>query len=287
MGLISQTDSVAPGISIVVVTHESVEDIETALTSLRDDGPNDSYEIIVVDNASIDGTADLVAARHPAARLIRSSERRGFAANCNRGVAVARGQRLVFFNPDARTRPGALDLLLDYLADHPDVGIVAPALVYPDGSPQPSARRFPRFTTTVIRRTPLRLLFPNSARERRHLMQDANLDAAIEVDWVLGAAFVMTKDTFDRLGGFDEGYRLYCEDIDLCWRTWDAGLQVVYLPQAVVEHGLSELTRRVFFTRATVWHFLGMARFLTHHGFRPPSGRAASEGEGGTAGMPS
>lgn len=257
-------------VTVIVVTHESVRYIEACLDSLSDFRAADG-EVIVVDNASEDGTADLVATRYPDVQLVRGTRRRGFAANCNAGAAVAHGQVLLLLNPDARVRSGAIDTLVGRLLGDPAVGIVGPRLVYPDGRPQPSARRFPTAGTTLVRRTPLRLLLPNSAAERRHLMEGEVPDTATSVDWMLGAALVIRAEDYAALGGMDEGYRLYCEDIDLCWRMWERGRQVVLDPAAVVEHDLSELTRRRFFTRATLWHVRSMARFVRLHGLgRPP-----------------
>jgi hypothetical protein len=93
---------------------------------------------------------------------------------------------------------------------------------------------------------------------------------AVVVDWLLGAALTMRASEYSDLGGMDEGYRLYCEDIDLCRRAWEAGGSVVLLPEAVVEHDLSELTRRRFLTRATLWHMRSMARYIRLHGLGRP-----------------
>jgi GT2 family glycosyltransferase len=262
----------SPDVSVVVVTHESVADIGACLSSVLDTCSGVTHEVIVVDNASTDGTAALVASRFPEVRVVRSTRRQGFAANCNMGASMAVGRQLLLLNPDARVGPGAVEALVAFVDTHPEVAVVGPRLVYPDGSAQASARRFPQASTTIIRRTPLRWVLRQSAAERRHLMLDAAGpdDEVRAVDWVLGAAIAMRADLYRRLGGMDEGYRLYCEDIDLCWRAWDAGFGVAYLPGAVVEHRLSELTRRRFLTRATVWHGRSMARFVRRHGLKPP-----------------
>ena len=259
-----------PAISVVVVTHESAHDIAACLDSLRRHPPERSHEVIVVDNASTDGTAALIEEEYPEVRLVRSDCRRGFAANCNAGARLARGTVLLLLNPDARVRPGSIDSLVAYLDTHPSVAVVGPRLVYPDGSSQPSARRFPTMAVTLLRRSPLRLLWPNSAGERRHLMLDTEFDQPAQVDWLLGAALALRASAYRKLGGMDEGYRLYCEDIDLCRRAWEAGGSVVLLPEAVVEHDLSELTRRRFLTRATLWHMRSMARYVRLHGMRRP-----------------
>jgi len=256
-------------LSIVVVTHESEGDIaaclESALTS-RDDV---SRELIVVDNASSDDTVDIVAGSFPEARLVRKRGRHGFALNSNIGVVASRGRHVLLLNPDAVVHEGTLRHIVDYLDEHPWVGAVGPRLVYPDGSPQASARRFPTPLTTVLRRTPVRTLFRSVPGEDHHLMLDVDLDHPRNVDWILGAAMALRVDALRQLGGLDDGYRLYCEDIDLCWRLHERGWQVRYLPQPTVEHKLAERTRKRFLTRATVWHFWSMVRFVRLHGFGP------------------
>jgi len=257
-------------LSIIVVTHESAADIDQCLMALLDAPDGVTTEVIVVDNASRDGTAAAVASRFPTVRVIRKKERHGFATNCNIGAVAAAGRHLMLLNPDTRVHEGAASSLVSYLDNHPEVGAVGPRLVYPDGSPQASARRFPTAAAALVRRTPLRLLFRDSEVERHHLMFDQMMTQPQAVDWVLGAALAVRGETFAALGGLDDGYRLYCEDIDLCWRVQAEGWWVHHLPAAVVEHELSELTRRRFLTRATVWHIRSMLRFLRKHGFRSP-----------------
>lgn len=260
----------AVDISVVIVTHESALDIKPCLDSLLRVNDRATREIIVVDNHSGDGTADIVARSYPEVRLIRKTRRDGFSWNCNVGAAAAAGRHILLLNPDTRTFDGVLDGVTGYLDAHPGVGAVGPKLVYPDGTLQASARRFPRPLATIIRRTPLRLVLRNSSSERRHLMIDEQTAGVRDVDWLLGAAVALRADVLHSIGGLDEGYRLYCEDIDLCWRLHEQGWAVRYMPQVVVEHALSEMTRKRFFTKRTLWHVRSMARFVTHHGFRRP-----------------
>lgn len=266
-------------VSVVVVTHESVEDIDACLTSLRAAQKEATFEVIVVDNASHDGTADLVAERHPDVRLIRKTRRSGFSTNCNIGAAAATGKYVLLLNPDTVVRPGTVRSLFDYLDRHADVAAVGPRLVYPDGRPQPSARRFPTMKAAVVRRSPARLLLRNSSTERAHLMLDEH-STERDADWLLGAAILVRADALRELGGLDEGYRLYCEDIDLCFRLHRAGWRVRYFPEAVVVHALAETTRQRFFTVKTWWHLRSMARFVRLHGLRVRRVQPSTEGIG-------
>lgn len=256
-----------PDVSVVVVTHEHREQIAACLDSLRRLPDATVREVIVVDNASTDGTAEVVASAYREVRLLRGDRRRGFSANANRGAALARGRHLLFLNPDTVVYPGALDLLSRYLDEHPDVGCVGPQLVYADGSFQPSVRHYPDLVTTLVRRTPLRWVLSKSQLERRYLMlDDEPVGGDRDVDWMLGAALLVRREAFADLDGFDEGYRLYCEDIDLCWRMRQRSWGVRHLNDAVVEHALGELTRKRFLTIQTAWHFRSMARFVRLHG---------------------
>ena len=290
---------VLPDVSVVIVTHDSADDIGACLAAVRGEAAACSLEVVVVDNASRDASADVAAEAYPKARVVRSARRQGFAANANLGARLALGEVIVLLNPDARLRKGALATLIEVLDAHPEVGICGPRLVYPDGSDQHSARRFPTGWVSLVRRTPLRWAFPGGFEgERRHMMEAdhlARLKRPCSVDWVLGAAMAVRRQVWDDLGGLDEGYRLYCEDIDLCRRAWDAGYAVAYVPDALAEHDLGALTSKRFLTRATIWHFRSMARFLRLHGlgrpaFAPESPRLlhapARTGEEGTISAP-
>ncbi|MFZ6004373.1 MAG: glycosyltransferase family 2 protein [Actinomycetota bacterium] len=265
-------------VGVVVVMHNSASVIDECLMSLSD--VRSTAQVVVVDNASSDGSAELVASRHPGVTLLRKRRRSGFATNCNIGVAATHARHVLLLNPDTAVRRGAVDALVAYLDSEPTVGIVAPRLVYRDGSPQPSARAFPTVATALVRRTPLRSLLPNSALERRYLQQgtDVDLSAARDIDWALGAVLAIRGEAWIDLGGLDDGYRLYCEDADVCWRAHKAGWAVRYLPQAVVAHDLSEHTRKHFFTVRTAWHLRSLVRFARKNGLRPPVGSPSAEG---------
>ena len=202
----------------------------------------------------------------------------------------ARGNLIMFLNPDTTVLGGAIETLAAYIEREPAVALVAPRLLYPDATWQSSARRFPDPISTIVRRTPLRWLYRESMCEARHLMKDADFSRIRDVDWALAAAIVMRRSTFSELGGFDERFRLYCEDIDLCWRAWVSGRRVVWTPHATIVHALGENTRKRFLTRATLWHYRSMAFFLIKNGLRFPIGspswwdRTSRQRRGGRSG---
>lgn len=265
----------AVDVTVVVVTHESAGDIETCLSSIAHGARRTTFETIVVDNCSTDGTADLVERRFPAVRLIRKKTRGGFALNANIGAVGAAGRYVLLLNPDTEVTLGAIDALVDVLERDPSVAAVAPRLVYPDGSPQASVRRFPRPATSLVRRTPLRAVLGERA-SRRHLVADLPDEGLVDVDWVLGAALLVRTVDLKAIGGLDDGFRLYCEDIDLCWRLQDQVGRVVFSGSAVVRHRLAELTLHRFWTVYTWWHVRSMVRYLVRHGLRQPGTVARS-----------
>ena len=247
-----------PRVSAVVVSHGHAAQLELTLPALAPQVD----ELIVV--ANIPGS---VGALPPGTRVVENARPLGFAANVNLGVAAAAPDSafVLVGNPDAVPEPGAVALLLDFAAAHPRAGIVGPRLVFPDGSWQPSRRRFPTVRGTLVRRTPLRLLLDPWNRQRGHYLLDERPTEPVPADWLLGAFLLLRRELLDELGGLDPGFRLYGEDIDLCYRALRAGWERWYVPAAVVVHAYDRQTDRRFLTRRTLWHWRGILRFVRKH----------------------
>jgi N-acetylglucosaminyl-diphospho-decaprenol L-rhamnosyltransferase len=243
-------------VSAVVVSHEQPRELEAALTALA--GQVD--ELVAVAN-----TPASAAALPPGARLVASPRPVGFAANANAGIRASAGEAVIVANADTLAREGSVAALRDFLSARPRCGIAGPRLEYPDGRWQPSRRRFPTVSGTIVRRTPLRGVLKPADRQRSHYLLDERPDEPVEADWMLGAFLLYRRSMLDELGGFDEGYRLYCEDIDLCYRASRAGWERWYVPAAVVEHAYAAEIDERFLTRRTLWHLRGMARFVRRH----------------------
>jgi len=195
-----------------------------------------AVEVIVVDNASTDGSADMVAEEHPWAKLIRSERNLGFSAGNNLGIGAASGRYVLLLNPDTLVHPGALGMLVEFADSHPQAGIIGPRLLNADGSIQYSCRSFPTLATGFFRNTFLGRLFPKNRFNREYLLTDWDHSAVREVDWVSGAAMMIRREVLDQVGLLDEGFFMYCEDVDICYRAHHAGWKVMYCPDAVITH---------------------------------------------------
>jgi GT2 family glycosyltransferase len=243
-------------VSAVVVSHGHARELETLLPALL----SEVGELVVI--ANVPGSVTDVPAE---VRLLENAAPLPLAANVNLGIAATSGELVLFANPDAIPEPGAVAALASFMTDHPRCGIAGPQLLWPDGSWQPSRRRFPTVTGTVVRRTPLRLLVPGLARPRSHYMLDERPTEPAQADWLLGAFLLQRRAMLDELGGWDAGYRHYVEDIDLCYRAARAGWERWYVPAAVVRHAWAQVIDRRFLSRHTLWHLRGMARFVRKH----------------------
>ena len=250
------------GISVVIVTHNSRETVPALLAALRDHVP--ATDVIIVDNASSDGTADLIARDFPGVRLIARGSNVGLSAGVNEGVAAASGAYVAVLNPDIRFQADALSPLADYLRAHADVGVVAPKLLNDDGTLQFSCRAFPGHATALFSRySLLTRLFPRNAASRRYLMFDFDHRTERDVDWASGAALMFPRAVFDAVGGWDPAFFLFSEDVDFCKRVHDAGYRVVYQPAIEMHHGIGISTSAA--PRVVVERHKSMWRYYRKH----------------------
>lgn len=209
------------------------------LTSLRAESVS---ELIVVDNASSDGSSDGLDS-DPTVRVLRTGANLGYGAGANRGIAATTAELVLVSNPDVSVHPGALDALAAAFAADATLAIAGPCILGADGPRYPSARRFPS-TVVGAGHVLLGLLAPGNRFTRRYRMADLDPTSEANVDWVSGACFMARHRALDELGGFDESYFMYFEDVDLCWRAHRAGWTVAYVPAAVVTHAQGTSTAR-------------------------------------------
>jgi GT2 family glycosyltransferase len=221
--------------AVLIVNYRGYGDLERCLGSLEPHlAPDD--EVVVVDYESDHAALAQATSRHPRVAVLTRADNRGFAAGVNLGAAHSRSPFLLLLNPDSVVEGPVVRVLEDWLIAHPDVAVAGPRVLNADGSIQPSARRFPDFTTWLGgRSTWLTSRFPGNWFSRRNLI-GLNVSVPIDVDWVSGACLMTRRDVFDRVGGLDEGFFLYWEDADYCSRAADAGFRRMYVPTVSITH---------------------------------------------------
>ena len=222
-------------------------------------------ETIVVDNASCDGSAEMVRAEFPHVRLIANTTNRGYAGGNNDGIAAATGRYVMVLNPDTRVLGEALATMVAYADAHPDVGALGPQLLNPDGSVQSSRRHFPTLITGLFESTWLQPLAPPGVL-RHYYVLDRTDDEIQEVDWVTGACLLVRREAIHQVGGLDEGFFMYSEELDWCRRIRQAGWKVVYLPTAQVMHYAGKSSDQVIAQRHIYFQTSKVRYFRKHHG---------------------
>jgi GT2 family glycosyltransferase len=257
-------DTPPPDCSIVIVNYRTDDALADCLASLGRTTKGLAVEVVVVDNG------DTLAAggfreRFPEVRLLTSAANVGFARAANQGIGATRGRHVLCLNPDTVVHEGAVAALVAHLDGHPAVGAVGARLLESDGSLQYSCRRFPGYLTIFFGRYALLTrLWPGNAASRDYLYLDWDHRTVREVDWLSGACLMVRRTVVDRVGGFDEGYFLFVEDMDWCRRIRDGGWTVVYVPDAVVTHHIGASRGPV--PPRVVWaRHRGMLRYVRKH----------------------
>jgi len=222
-------------LSVVIVNYKSRKKTADCVRSVRStDLVGFSYEIILVDNASGDGSGEALAKEFPDLKYLVSDRNLGMGGGNNLGADAASGEFLLILNPDTLLRTDSIRLMLEFLKNRTDVGLVGPKLIYPDGQLQYSCLRFPSLLMPFYRRTFIGKLAKKQLD--KFMMLDYDHGSTKEVDWLMGSCMLIRRDLFVKLKGFDERFFMYFEDTDLCRRVWHSGQKVAYLPQAVVTH---------------------------------------------------
>lgn len=265
-----------PDVSVVIVSRDTRELLRACLASVEREAGGLAVEIIVVDNASTDGTAAMVRAEFPGATLLQPAANDGYAAGNNLSLRRARGRAVLLLNPDAELTPGALPALRDALYAAPDVGVVGPRLVYPDGTAQSSRRRFPTLGTALVESTLIGETFPHHPAMRRYEMSDVPSDAPHDADWLVGACLLVRREVFDAVGLLDARLFLYSEEPEFCGRVRRAGWRVGYVPHATVRHHEAASTGQVGLLRQRA--FFASKAYLMGRLHGPMVGGAARAG---------
>lgn len=258
-------------LTICIVNWNTRELLAQSLTALREHCGRPDVRAIVVDNASSDGSAEMVRERFPEVTLIANSENRGYAAASNQALRQAEAEFHLLLNPDVIVTPGAVPALLDFLHDHPQAAAVAPQLRYPDGRVQASCRGFPSPWVVLLQMLGWADRFAHSRTVREYRLADWGHDSERQVDQPMASALLLRGRALREVGLFDEDCPIFFNDVDLCYRLQQAGWEVWFTPSAqMIHHAGSAIALLAPRERLERW-YQGWAHYHRKH-FRRRTG---------------
>ncbi|MCP4613412.1 MAG: glycosyltransferase family 2 protein [Planctomycetes bacterium] len=223
-------------LSIIIISWNVREDLRTCICSIEENKPSCTFEVIIVDNASTDGTIEMLKKDFPEIKLIVNHDNRGFAVANNQAINKSQSKYILFLGPDTIIHPKSLDILVEFMDSNEDVGTCGSKLLNADGSIQDSVRRFPSFRGVLYRHTAFKFMGIFKGQYRKWLMYDFINDKQQDVEQVMGAAMLVRKSVIDQVGMMDERFFIYYEEVDLCYRIKQAGWRIVHIPEAVITH---------------------------------------------------
>ncbi len=260
-------------LSIIIVSWNTRDLLDACLASVEREltssfGGLDHGQVFVVDNASADGSAQMVAEKYTWVKLIANADNKGFAAANNQAFALSGGDFVLMLNPDTEVKSGALKTLIDFFASHPQAAVVAPQLLNSDGSVQRSCRQFPTFVGMLYELIGLSRLFPASSprgiKFREYKMLDWNHDDERQVDQPEGACLMIKRAVLEQVGTLDEGFFMLFEEVDWCYRVKKAGFEIWFTPRAQVVHHYGQSIKQVKVAMILSSH-RGLYRFWHKH----------------------
>ncbi|MCX8128613.1 MAG: glycosyltransferase family 2 protein [Clostridia bacterium] len=254
-------------ISVVIVTYNNRDLVTDTIASLYKSRCSCAFEVIVVDNDSVDHTASAVEHSYPNVKVIRSSKNLGFSRANNIGISKASGKYILLLNPDVIMFDDVLDKMVRFMDQNPDCGASSCKLLNPNGSLQYSVRRFAGFVDILLCRTPLKKFVPEAVRNKvdhYYLMKDWDHNEIMEVDWFLGAFMLLRKEALQKVGGLNEKFFMYFEDVDLCYRIRKEGYKVMYYHSPSIVHIYSQDSVKSFGKMSLV-HLSSCFKFYMSH----------------------
>ncbi len=255
-------------LTIVIVNYNSGEHLRECLRSIHASGTQTPFRVEVVDNDSRDGSTEIVTEGLPRVHLTRNRKNVGFGrANNQVFRSVADTRYFLALNPDIVVTPGSLDTMCRFMDEHPEVGVCGCKLLNPDGSLQFSCRTWPHPLTIFLRGLRVEKYFPENRRFLDYYMRDWDHGDTAEVDWVLGSCMMIRRALFSNVGGFDERFFMYYEDVDLALRAWQAGWKVVYIPDVHMLHHHKQESHSWRSPRVVFQHIRSAIHFFSKHRF--------------------
>jgi len=223
-------------LSIVIVNWNTKDITCQCLKSVYQQTAGLNYEVIVVDNASSDGSVEQIRQDYPSVKLVTNDENRGFATANNQGMKIAKGRYVLLLNSDTVVLDNALDKIVAFADKQADAGIIGCRILNPDMTLQRSCFQFPSLLNMIISVSYLNKLFPNSKLWGRERMTWWGYEDQREVDVVMGAFMLAQREVYEKIGGMDEAFFMYGEETDWCWRAKKAGWNIVFTPDAQIIH---------------------------------------------------
>lgn len=255
---------VHPQVSVIIVSYNTSELLSRCLRSLQSDPDHPRREVIVVDNCSADDSVAMLSRQFPDVTVLALSQNEGFARANNRGSQIATGRYLLFLNADTEVPPGVISALADFLESTADADIVGPQMEYPDGRFQDSKRSFPGPLMTLLEYSGLERLLPRWRPFGLPRLTHLDPDGVHRVDYVAGACLMISRERFDRLGGWCEEYFFYAEDADLCARALQNGGHTYYYGKRRIMHVAGASSAQVG-VRATIEAHRSVFLFILRH----------------------
>jgi GT2 family glycosyltransferase len=246
-------------ISVIILTRNTCEQTRDAIQSVLSSSDKFQKELFVIDNASTDETPALIPLLFPQIHFHRMDRNLGFARGVNFAAHRCTGDFILLLNSDARLAPDALKRAIEWMRENPRCGIAGAQLLHPDGRQQTSIGRFPTVASELINQHFLHLVWP-----RRYPGRQPNISAPVEVDWVIGAFFLIRHEVWNQLNGLDEDFFFYFEEADFCLRARQARWTAMYLPQVIVFHGQG-YTSKKYYAGARIEFWRSRYHFLDKH----------------------
>ena len=229
-------------LSIIIVSFNSSALLKDCLDSLYKNPFSGGFEILVVDNASSDGSVEMIKKNFPKVRLFKNDRNIGFAAANNLAIKSSQSEYILLINSDCEVYKDSIGSLISFIDDNKDIGIVGPQIINSDGSIQFSCRRFPSIFDAGMH-TVLTNIIPDNPFSRRYKLTNINRDEPFEVDWVSGSCMLIRRKALADTGYLDESYFMYVEDTDLCFQMWKKGWKVFYYPHVKILHHIGGSTK--------------------------------------------
>jgi GT2 family glycosyltransferase/lipopolysaccharide/colanic/teichoic acid biosynthesis glycosyltransferase len=252
-------------ISIVIISYNVKEFLQQSVLSLQKSCHNIEHEIIVVDNNSIDGSDKILKSKFPEVKLIKNHDNKGFAKACNQGLEISTGKYMLLLNPDTMLQEDTIPRMLAFFEKTPDAGAAGCKILNADGSLQLSCRRsFPTPSVAIPKIIGLSRLFPKSKLFSKYNLTYEDPDEQIEVDALSGAFMMFRREVYDQIGGLDEDYFMYGEDLDYCYRIKQAGWKIYYTPSTKLIHYKGESAKLATFDNFVVF-YKAMDIFVQKH----------------------